>query len=71
MKEEIDVLIPIFNSNRDYLCASIDSIHNQTIKNNIKPYIFGYGLNVSDRMSFYYEDNLINRNKEPHTIVRG
>lgn len=31
----IDVLIPIYNSNKDYLTLSINSIKKQTIKNNV------------------------------------
>tara|TARA_A100000164_G_C21895971_1_gene767929 strand:+ start:943 stop:1719 length:777 start_codon:yes stop_codon:yes gene_type:complete len=48
VKEEIDVLIPIYNSNRDYLCASIDSIHNQTIKNNIICILNGMDSNKNE-----------------------
>ena len=50
MKEIIDVLIPIYNSNEEYLCQSIDSIHNQTIKNNIICILNGMD---SNRNEFY------------------
>ena len=50
MKEVIDVLIPIYNSDEKYLSASIESIHNQTIKNNIICILNGMDLN---RNEFY------------------
>ena len=44
------------NKNKKVASCGYNAIF-ETIKNNTKPFIFGYGLNVSERCSFYHNNN--------------